>query len=236
MDTTFYPVREKMGAELLQRLIVERLRPLVQRWLAEQGRRALVGADQFFYWEQFNPRKALAPDVYVLDGVDPDTFVTAWKVWETGIVPCFCLEVVARDAGKDYDEAPRKYAELGVQELVLFDPHAHRAPGRVTWQVYRRSEHELVRTLGTDDDRVRSEALGCWLRRVGDGTSVRVRVATGADGSQMLPTEAERADAEATRARAESERADAEATRAGRAESELERLRAELAELRSRGD
>lgn len=220
-DPTLYPVTEKVGEELLQRLILEVLRPLVERWLREQGRTALVGADQFIYWEQFNPRKALAPDVYVLDGVDPDTPVTAWKVWETGVVPSFCFESVSADRLKDYEEAPKRYAELGVEELVLFDPHAEESGSRVRWQVYRRSGTELLRVEESDADRVRSDVLGCWLRQVGEGAVARVRLAVGEDGSELLPTDEERA-------RAEFERAE-------QAERELERLRAELERLRRGG-
>jgi hypothetical protein len=38
VDAAFYPVREKTSEELLQRLIMEVLRPLVERWLREGGK------------------------------------------------------------------------------------------------------------------------------------------------------------------------------------------------------
>lgn len=218
VDTTFYPVTEKVGEDLLQRLIMELLRPLVEQWLTESGRRALVGADQFIYWEQFNARKSVSPDVYVLLDVDPQTPVSAWKVWETGIVPAFAFEVVSGDRLKDYEEAPRRYAELGVEELVLFDPHAEGSRARTRWQVFRRVDGELLLVERSDADRVRSEVLGCWLRQMGTGMTTRVRVASGLDGAVLLPTDRERAKAEARRAT--------------NAEAELERLRAELARLR----
>jgi hypothetical protein len=190
---------------------MEVLRPLVAQWLADQGRSALVGADQFIYWEQFSPRKAVAPDVYVLPGVSPDTPVTAWKVWETGVVPSFCFESVSGDRLKDYEEAPKRYAELGVEELVLFDPHAEESARRVRWQVYRRIDGELTRVEATDADRVRSASLGCWLRQTGSGMAMRVRVGIGPRGDELVPTDAERASA---------------------AEEELRRVRAELERLR----
>lgn len=218
VDTTLYPVTEKVGEELVQRLIMEVLRPLVERWLREQGREALVGADQFVYWEQFNARSAVAPDVYVLEGVPADTAVTAWKVWETGVVPSFCFEVVARDRLKDYEDSPRRYAELGVAELVLFDPHAAESPRRRRWHVYRRRGRELLLEDVSSGDRIRSEVLGAWLRQVGEGTATRVRVAHGEDGATLVPTDAEQA-------RQEIERRE-------RAERELEQLRAELERLR----
>jgi hypothetical protein len=52
-DPTAYPVQDDMCEGYLQsRLRV--LRALIERWLASQGRRTLVGADQFFYWKQFD--------------------------------------------------------------------------------------------------------------------------------------------------------------------------------------
>ena len=41
------------------------------RFLADRGERAFVGADQFIYWVQYEPTRAVAPDIYVLPGVDP---------------------------------------------------------------------------------------------------------------------------------------------------------------------
>jgi Uma2 family endonuclease len=69
----------------------------------------------------------------VLPGVAPGTRVRSWKVWKTGVVPSFALEIVSRDVEKDYEDAPRAYAELGAQELVIFDPDYERQPHRVRW-------------------------------------------------------------------------------------------------------
>ncbi len=227
IDTTRYPVSETVGEELLQRLIMELLRPLVERWLQESGRRALVGADQFFYYEQFNPRKSVAPDIYVVEGVSPDAPVTAWKVWEHRVVPSFALEVVSGDRLKDYVEAPKRHGELGTKELVVFDPHWDEGPSsRVLWQVYRREGSELVCMECTGRDRVRSNTLSCWLRATGEGSALRVRVGLDPDGTVLLPSEAERAEAEAQRAAAATQRA-------ARAEAQVERL---LARLRTLGD
>lgn len=100
-DPTIYTVEEKLGEDLLQRWIVEVLRPIIVALFAQRSIKALVGADQFIYWERGNPRKKLAPGIYVLPGLDPNTRVTAWKVWETGIVPSFALEITGVNAAKD---------------------------------------------------------------------------------------------------------------------------------------
>jgi len=80
-DPTVYPVEEKGGEDLLQRWIVELLRPLLERWLSSRGVQALVGADQFIYYRQHMPTQRVSPDIYVLPGVSPTTRVTSWKIW-----------------------------------------------------------------------------------------------------------------------------------------------------------
>jgi Uma2 family endonuclease len=249
-DPTFYPVDDDMGEGLLHREIAEVLRLLLQRFLTQQGAVARVGANQFIYLVQFDAEKSVAPDVYVLPGVTLDTSIQCWKVWETGIVPSFALEVVSRSRKKDYDEVIRRYAALGVQEVVIFDPSPRVGRGssrRVRFQIYRRVKSRgLVRVEVTNEDRIKSNVLDCWLRVVGNGEQLRLRVATGPKGEQLFPTEAEealskaeaaiaRADAEQRARRAEAARAEAEAARAEAeaARAEAEAARAEAATARA---
>jgi len=212
VDPTVYPVEDDMGEDLLQRMIVTELLPEVRRWLAERGEHALAGADQFIYWKQYDPSCCVSPDLYVLPGVDPDTRVGAWKLWETGIAPSFALEIVSRNVPKDYLRAPIRYAQVGVEELVVFDPDADDRPGRLRWQVmHRQPDGQLQSANATNHDRVVSRVLGCWLRVVGQGSRQRVRLATGATGEVLRATAEERARV---------------------AEAELQRLRQELERLR----
>jgi hypothetical protein len=231
-DPTRYPVEDEMGEGLLQKLIVVLLLPLVRRFLEERGVRALVGGNQFIYWVQHEPTSSIAPDLYVLPGVDPDLAIGSWKTWETGVVPSFVLEIVSEDLRKDYEDVPRRCAKLGVRELMIFDPDWERHPDRRRWQVYRRHERgPLAVVESTNDATVRSEVLGAWLASVGTGDATRLRVALDAHGRTLFPTDAERAAAEAKRATAEAKRATAEAKRAAaeaeRATAEAERATAE---------
>lgn len=224
-DGTVYPVEERVGEELLQRWIMEILRPLIERWLKERGVTALTGADQFIYFRRGDTRGRVAPDVYVLPGVRPNRRIKSWKTWIEGIVPSFALEVVSNDVDKDYIDAPALYRELGIEELVIFDPHFEDEPDRFRFQIYRQvGKRGLVRAAVTNEDRVRSRVLGCWLRVVGAGEDMRLRLATGSSGDELFPTEAER------------ERAEKERERAARiaAEAEVARLRQELAKARPR--
>ncbi len=207
-DLTVYPVEERVGEDFLQRLIVELLRPLIQRWLEERGEQGFVGADQFIYFEQYNSHRRVAPDVYVLPGVPPDTPVRSWKVWETGVVPSLALEVVSSNWEKDYCQAPVDHDDLGTAELLIFDPeYAERRDG-ARWQRFARNEAgRLVLVERTDGRAIGSSVLGCVVRAVGVGQQLRLRLAEGKD-SVLFPTaeEAERQAKEAERRAREAER------------------------------
>ncbi|MDI1478544.1 Uma2 family endonuclease [Polyangium sp. y55x31] len=239
-DPTFYPTHDDMGESALQKLIIELFRPLLARFLASQGVRAFVGADQFIYWVQYAPTVTVAPDLYVLPGVDPDSAPKCWKVWETGIVPSFALEVMAEENQKDQEQSPRRYDELGVKELIVFDPHADELPDRIRFSVYRRNARgKLVQVEVTNADRVRSTVLDCFVRVVGTGAAQRLRVGLAPSGDELLPTEADvaeqerrRAEQERRRAEQERRRADEARARAEAAEAENARLRAELERIR----
>ena len=160
-------------------------------------------------------KKCRAPDVYVVDGVPQATEpVGTWKVWE-GHFPSLAIEVCGSEWEKDYDEAPADYDTMGCQELIVFDPGATKASRlRVRWQVFRRNPAgRLVRVQKSKGDRVRSRWLGCYLREIGEGVILSLRLATGDLGESIFPTSAEAARAEAEAARAEAEAAHVEVAR-----------------------
>jgi Uma2 family endonuclease len=235
-DPTYYPVVDKMGEGSLQRLIAELLRPLLARSLAALGVKAFVGADQFIYWRQYAPTESCAPDVYVMSGLDPDLDVDCWKTWEEPrAVPSFALEIVSRaNPRKDVTVSPIRHAALGTRELVVFDPRRPRkilrSGDRTRWTVFRRvARRGLVQVEATNADRIYSKSLKLWLRVVGEGIHLRVRLARGPEGDELIPTAEE--DERAGRQAAEAGRQEAEAGRQA-AEAEVARLRAELARLR----
>jgi len=219
-DPTFYPESEKVPDPPLNRKVGVLLEELVRRWLAERGETAYVGGDQFIYWVQYQPTRAIAPDVYVLPGIDPETDVRVWKLWEHAVVPSLAVEVVGLDVRKDYEVAPLRCEEIGVRELVVYDPDHTDGAERARFQVWRRRRGTLVRVERTDTDRVRSAVLGCFIREVGSGGRRRLRLATGRHGERLFPTVEELREEE-RRGREE-------------AEAELARLRAEVEALRGR--
>jgi Uma2 family endonuclease len=186
VDPTIYREEDDVGEHEIQTYVLELLRPLVERWLRAEGIHAHAGSDQFIYWRQHDPQACVAPDLYVLPGVPQDIAIDVWKVWERGIVPDFVIEIVGRDPHKDYEDAPRRYAELGVDEVVVFDPFP--GPERTAFALYRREQGGLRCVEVTNADRVWSRRLGCFLRRVGDGAALRLRLAVGERGEELFPT------------------------------------------------
>jgi Uma2 family endonuclease len=189
-DPTVYREEDDLGEHEIQTYILELLRPLVERYFRRLARFAHVGSDQFVYWKQYDPVESFAPDLYVLEGVPQNIAIDVWKVWEHGgIVPSFVLEVVGKDATKDYDESPKKCAALGVEELVVFDPFPSTRGRRVPLQLFRRTPSGgFHRVEVKSRDRVRSRVLGCFVRVVGTGAEQRIRLATGARGTDLFPT------------------------------------------------
>jgi Uma2 family endonuclease len=222
-EEIYDPFENDMGENSLQRFISELLRPQIEEHLRETQGPTFVGADQYVGWDPDDAEKVLSPDVYVLPGIEPGEEFDFWRVWQTTIIPSFALEIVSKRKKKDYTEVPPLYGELGVPELIIFDPRYKRRRQGFRFQVYRQvPDRGFVRVEATQDDRVRSRALRCWIRAVGSGRSLRLRLAYDPRGDVLAPTIEERADKRVKEAEA----------RAAKAEAELEQLRAEL--LRAR--
>ena len=81
-----------------------------------------VSGDLLMYYEEGNPKVSVAPDVFVVFGVE-DRVRTNYKVWEEGKAPDFVLEVASKSTWRE-DLGPKRkiYAHLGVKEYWLYDP------------------------------------------------------------------------------------------------------------------
>ena len=81
-----------------------------------------VSGDLLIYYEEGNPRKAVAPDVFVVLGAAKHKRMI-YKLWEEPKAPDFVLEVASKNTWKE-DVGPKRatYAQLGIREYWLFDP------------------------------------------------------------------------------------------------------------------
>ena len=205
-----------------------------------------VSGNLLIYYVEGDPSRSVAPDVFLVRGVDKRPRRT-YLLWKEGHVPDVVIEFTSKTTWReDVQKKWRLYGQLGVKEYYLYDPLREYLPEPL--MAYRRDaggEYQPVPVVG---GRVKSEVMG--LELVDTGETLRLYDPV---GQRFLPTvkeerqarqraEAERARAEAerqaeaqARARAEAER-QTEAAARQRAEHELAQLREELERLRRKAD
>jgi Uma2 family endonuclease len=192
---------------------------LLKRFFA--GQRVYVSGNLLLYYEQGEPKKSVAPDVFVVKDLAPGDR-RVYKLWVERKAPHLVIEVTSRKTKKkDTETKPPLYAQLGVKEYFLFDPT----------QDYLDPPLEGYRLVGAEYEQLVPDAEGCLVsQQLGLRLQVEQRHLTfyRLDTGERLLTaeEARRAEAKARRAERKARRAAEERWRA--AEAEVERLREEL--------
>jgi Uma2 family endonuclease len=81
-----------------------------------------IWGDLAMYYVKNNPRKWVAPDVFIVRGVPAKPPRRVYFTWEEGKFPDFVLELVSESTvRRDLGFKRRLYAQLGVREYFLFD-------------------------------------------------------------------------------------------------------------------
>ena len=188
-----------------------------------------VSGDLLIYYEEGNPRVSVAPDVFVVFGVEKRRRLN-YKLWEEGRAPAFVLEVASPSTWRE-DVGPKRsvYARLGVREYWQYDPLGEHLPARLQGERLTPSGYvrQPAATALDGTLTLRSETLGLELRAP-PGREMRFRdPATGVDlRSHDEEAEGRRQEA-AARHVAETQVAAAEA-RAAAAEARATELEALL--------
>jgi Uma2 family endonuclease len=89
-----------------------------------RGKRVYVSGNLLIYYEEGNPKKLVAPDVFaVLECEQRRRRI--FKIWEEGKGPDFILETTSRKTRRE-DQGPKPllFAKLRVPEFFLYDPLA----------------------------------------------------------------------------------------------------------------
>ena len=240
-----YPVRPDLEAWVLpegkvpeataHQMAVYRIYGLLLAWSQRIGpeRSARIAADLAIRWLEQYPRTGADPDVCVLEPAPADfDDLNSLRLWEPGRVPPrLAIEVVSSSLPhKDYGSIQERYAAMGVEELVVFDPLLHgprSLGGPVPLQLWRRDATRAFERVQFGAEPVHSEVLDAWL--IADGRDLNI--SNDRRGTQRWLTAEEKlgtARADAERAQADAERAQADAERERQARLDLEQRVREL--------
>ena len=163
-----------------------------------------IAGNLFVYYEKGDPGGVVAPDVFVVKGVQKHDR-RIYQVWKEGKGPDVVLELTSRGT-RQKDLGPKKgtYEMLGVHEYFIFDPLVeYLEPQLVGFRLTKWGYRPI------DDEPLVSQVLGLELKVEGD----TLRLVDLATGKRLLtPLEVQKARRQA--------------------EAEVERLQAELARLR----
>jgi len=81
-----------------------------------------VSGNLLLYYVEGNPKKAVAPDVFVVFGV-PKKLRPIYKVWEEGKGPDVVIEITSKTTRqRDEEDKPTIYRDMGVHEYFQYDP------------------------------------------------------------------------------------------------------------------
>lgn len=208
------------------------LRTLLYLLLSDYlGETHTVGSDQFVYWDASDPKRCIAPDVYVQCS-PPGERVRVWKVWERG-APDVAVEIVSEsDApAAEWSSKLCSYQSLGVSEVVRLDLLTDAAPSLRVWNRVdgvlseRVVDNQVAPSLVLDLDWVLAPVPLAGSPRP---LALALRIAKPGSPESLIPTPFEARQAEALARQAETARADAEAGARKAAEARIAELEALL--------
>lgn len=119
-----------------------------------------VSGNMFMYYEEGDPKKSVAPDVFVVCGIEKKQR-RIYRIWEEGRSPDFILEVASPSTFKD-DIGPKKdlyESVLRVKEYFIYDPLGQVVPSFIGYRLIDGKYHEIDFVKG----RLLSTVLGLEL-------------------------------------------------------------------------
>ena len=224
--------------------------------------KGLVAMDYIFYYRELppgatGPGPAVTPDVMVVLGIAPPRD-TSYRLWEVGKAPDLVMEMSSRAPHRqDQFHKHDLYAELGIREYWLHDPHGgYLEPRLQGWRLeaglYQPIAGELRPELGaetfhsevlgthwgrllvTDALRLWDEERDDWFLPPAEAEADRLHQTRRAEReARRADQEARRADQEARHAELETRRADQEARRADQEAQARAELEQEVARLQA---
>ena len=216
-------------SELHQDWMIRIMDILRQRYLGEQ---VYVAGNMFLYYVEGSPEASVAPDVFVVRGINPIRR-KSYKLWVEKQPPNVVFETTsAATSNTDLEVKPEIYASIGVAEYFLYDPTAEYLKPSLQGRRLTRSGYISIRP--NLEGRLESQQLDITLELDGVDLVLRDRQ-TGKvleTGAEIAKREAAKNRREALRQRAAKQAAKREAE-ARRQEAQRERAAKEAAERES---
>lgn len=204
-----------------------------------------IGVDSFIYYEEGDITKCVAPDIYIVFGVEKYPLRRSFYAWKEGAVPVAVIEFLS-DATAHQDRTTKVelyLKDIGVQEYFIHQPEMKKPAEFHGWQ--RSTSGEIIEIEPDAAGGLFSEALNLWLRweddltthvrllrpYLPDGTPIdtSMEIKHQLDHEKNLREEEQmlREEAQMLRDEEQHHRREAEA-KVGELEAELERLRSQM--------
>lgn len=165
-----------------------------------------VSGNMLLYFEEGEPRKCVAPDVFVVMGANKNKDRDTYLLWREPKAPDFVLEVTSKSTRRNDQVTKRTlYESLGVAEYFLYDPRAEYLNPPLQGFGLHCGRYVALEVMQLPDgtQTLHSEALGLSLHLRGPA----LRLHDPATGEDLLTSEEEAAarravEAESARLRA----------------------------------
>lgn len=163
------------------------------------GKWVYVSGNLLVYYVEGDPKKSVAPDVFVAKNCDPGRR-RIFKIWAEGVGPVFVLEVTSKKTRRqDLGSKKDLYAQLRIAEYFLYDPLGEWMKPALLGYHLVNGEYVLLEP-GADGSLV-SEQLGIMFRLEGADlalfdTATGKRLLSAAERVQALEEELARLRAE----------------------------------------
>ena len=144
---------------------------MLRAWYADRED-VYAGGDMLMYYRMNDNETRVAPDVFVVFGVDSRHKRDSWIVWREGKAPDIVMELASGSTWRrDMREKRDIYAEMGVTEYWRFDPTSSYFSPPLIGERLRDGQYTPM-DLTTDDDSILrgySAVLGLDICALPDG-------------------------------------------------------------------
>ena len=183
-----------------------------------------IAVDSFIYYQEGDITKCVAPDIYIVFGVDKYPLRRSFYTWAEGAAPVAVFEFLSDStAYQDRNKKVELYLnEIGVQEYFVHQPELKKPMEFLAWK--RDSSGNIVEMEMEVDGSIFSRALNLQFRyEEQPHTDVRLLRPYLPDGTPITTSLEEQHLKEAAEARLEKE-----VQRKQELEAEIEQLRSQL--------